>query len=558
MTGYPRPRRVTVFKLAAILLGTVAALVAAEAFLRAFHRPRLSSLPRPAESADTGPAGASAYMATPWYFPFEASPTDLLATTIPFSSQPDARALHNSNGFRTPEYTISRRPGTFRIVVVGDSFSWGQGVAMEETWASRLETLLGDGRLPNGLTPEVINLGVCGHRHADNLIKLLVHGADLKPDLVLWQIFWNDIALVDPWSVGQAWAEAAPTLAGRLGRSLTATRIADESSRIDAALEAFENAYRPGSAEWRVAEETFRQMESFRRAAGVPLAAVVFPNLMHGPVSAETRALGIKADKPYRQLVASLQSLRLPVIDLSGTLQREGQNTVLVVSEADLHPNAFAHELAARDTVAFLGRAGLLRGRSRSPDPGYADELALRHEAASRRNELAADPKGRTAFHERVLALHPGDAWTAFLLADSYARCDRHEDATRVLNSLLALRPRYAAPWHALSSETMDQGRKRALLEKMIEVLPDHTPSLEDLAGMDFADGRAEDGCRRLARVAEIPRYTDQLRRVLSQLAAHGCRMPAGPNLVPFSRSPSLGAPVARPSTGDRSATSEQ
>ena len=40
----------------------------------------------------------------------------------------------NSHGFRVPEYTISRPPETFRIVILGDSFTWGWGVSDDETF----------------------------------------------------------------------------------------------------------------------------------------------------------------------------------------------------------------------------------------------------------------------------------------------------------------------------------------------------------------------------------------------------------------------------------------
>jgi len=59
--------------------------------------------------------------------------------------RPNVRAIHkgvlfetNSAGFRDREYRKQKPPGTTRIVVVGDSFTMAQGVAIEHSYANRL------------------------------------------------------------------------------------------------------------------------------------------------------------------------------------------------------------------------------------------------------------------------------------------------------------------------------------------------------------------------------------------------------------------------------------
>ena len=48
----------------------------------------------------------------------------------------------NSQGLRGKEYAIAKPPGTYRILVLGDSMTFGWGVPVEETYPSRLEVAL--------------------------------------------------------------------------------------------------------------------------------------------------------------------------------------------------------------------------------------------------------------------------------------------------------------------------------------------------------------------------------------------------------------------------------
>src|SRR5215831_3181684 len=67
----------------------------------------------------------------------------------------DVRVRCNSRGLRDREHATERRAGVRRILCVGDSYVWGQGVENEQTVASLLERRL------EGV--ETINLGVAGY-----------------------------------------------------------------------------------------------------------------------------------------------------------------------------------------------------------------------------------------------------------------------------------------------------------------------------------------------------------------------------------------------------------
>ena len=80
--------------------------------------------------------------------------------------------------------------GTFRIVVIGDSFSFGHGVEVEEAWPARLEGLLSQ-RL--GRPVEVANLSVTGYGTDQQLLRFEERGLALKPDAVILGLFVGNI-----------------------------------------------------------------------------------------------------------------------------------------------------------------------------------------------------------------------------------------------------------------------------------------------------------------------------------------------------------------------------
>ena len=88
----------------------------------------------------------------------------------------------NSIGLRDREYG-DKKDNTFRILVLGDSITFGLGVELEDTYPKQLETILG---LRNdGKKYEVINAGVMGYGTDHEFYYLEEWGAKLKPDLVI-------------------------------------------------------------------------------------------------------------------------------------------------------------------------------------------------------------------------------------------------------------------------------------------------------------------------------------------------------------------------------------
>jgi hypothetical protein len=98
----------------------------------------------------------------------------------------------NSLGLRdSREYSLAKAPGTFRILVLGDSVTFGHGSVNEHTYPFLLEQRLKAWR-PD-VHWEVWNAGVPGYNTTQELAHLRELGTKAAPDLVVVGFFENDV-----------------------------------------------------------------------------------------------------------------------------------------------------------------------------------------------------------------------------------------------------------------------------------------------------------------------------------------------------------------------------
>ena len=99
-------------------------------------------------------------------------------------SEFDTSIRVNSLGCRQDEFTPHKGQG-LRIVVVGDSFTFGFGVEEPDSYPRVLERQLAGVRTGNTLPPaEVINAGVLAWWTDTYYLYLEEYGLALEPDLV--------------------------------------------------------------------------------------------------------------------------------------------------------------------------------------------------------------------------------------------------------------------------------------------------------------------------------------------------------------------------------------
>lgn len=135
----------------------------------------------------------------------------LFMRPAPFRNSPDSYAHHkmlpekeylmfnpfdyevkmttNKMGFRGRD-PGGKRADVYRIVMVGDSFTMGEGVADDEAFPLIVEEILNDRAGPKY---EVINLGVESYTPILEYLNLKTHIETLKPDLVIMNFDMSDL-----------------------------------------------------------------------------------------------------------------------------------------------------------------------------------------------------------------------------------------------------------------------------------------------------------------------------------------------------------------------------
>jgi len=142
-----------------------------------------------------------------------------------YSIAPHARTYEwfqiDGHGFRTPEFSDRKPPGTLRIVVTGDSTTFALGVLEEQRWSSVLRRALA-GLFGDVQPIEVINAGVPGYSTLQNRLQIQRDLLPLQPDLIIVLVTGgNDATLIEGPGDAQV-VEARNSLGGRLAN----TRIA--------------------------------------------------------------------------------------------------------------------------------------------------------------------------------------------------------------------------------------------------------------------------------------------------------------------------------------------
>lgn len=288
--------------------------------------------------------------------------TDRFKTGLPY------RVTVNNLGFRgTGIIPMEKPPGAYRILCLGDSYTFGAYVDDDRTWPAQLGATM-DGRVP-GRQAQVINAGISGFTIEDELAFLKEHGLSLSPDMVIVAFVLNDLAdltrrVSSREVLRQSVEENARSWLGPLkvhlrqtatynalfilkARFRAATGGDDTIQQVDI-RHLLRPPYDPETlALFDAYAERLAEMKAILEPRSVPLVLVIFPYWEQ--ISRDA------SDEAQRRLTEIARRIGVPVVDLLPAYRRQDPSgRKFFHMPRDHHPSARGYRRAALEIGAAI------------------------------------------------------------------------------------------------------------------------------------------------------------------------------------------------------------
>ena len=258
----------------------------------------------------------------------------------------------NDLGFRDLPFTREKKPGEFRILAVGDSFTFGSGVQDADTWPQQLEARLRDERSE---PVEVINAGFAtGSYHVAGYVPWIQSdGVEFKPDVLVIGLCLNDLGDIpmlgysvvkpkEPWLGGIS--EILNTIQGKMLMDEVKQQKLDDTLLLK--FETAKAVANNSEVSWPAAQDGFRSIKKVTAERGIRLIVAVFPMVTQ---LNDRYPLGHTHETVNKFLAAEgIESLDL----LSNFMGREESD--LWVHPTDQHPNRIGQGLIAEGIHDYL------------------------------------------------------------------------------------------------------------------------------------------------------------------------------------------------------------
>ena len=244
-------------------------------------------------------------------------------------------------------YTTGKPEGTFRIIVLGDSWTYGMFMNTENNYSEVLEDLLNNELDCKTIRKfEVINLGVPSYDIRYAVERFRLRGAKYNPDLVLWHLIENDFQEINEflkprtkWLAEQASVEGGDS-DGRRGSWREFTKPPDELEFEiwqRAVRDQFEEYGEEGVAQYQ--EEALRLINEYYQG---PL--VVF-SLIHES----------KIEDKYKPIVERFVASRANTYFYESELSLRPDGVL-----PDWHPNIGGHTMIAHELLRYVTENNLV------------------------------------------------------------------------------------------------------------------------------------------------------------------------------------------------------
>ncbi|MHC5212643.1 MAG: SGNH/GDSL hydrolase family protein [Planctomycetota bacterium] len=273
----------------------------------------------------------------------------------------------NGYGLRDArEVAVPKPPGVFRVLCLGDSFTFGIETSEELTYVRLLEQRLA--ARAGGRTVEVLNAGVNGMNSCQELAWLERYGWALEPDVVTVGFVMNDVLPLTTESMprsfpGRSWMLRWPLYhwmryhvvnKWRLtGDDPEARRLRTEILKHQGKIETAPSSSDLARRSWEQAGDCLAAVARDARERNVPAVLIVFPSL---PQMKRPRPL----PEPQAVLTELADREEYLLVDLLPRYASAGEPALLESDKA--HPSKLGHAIAAEELAAALIGAGYVPG----------------------------------------------------------------------------------------------------------------------------------------------------------------------------------------------------
>jgi hypothetical protein len=260
---------------------------------------------------------------------------------------PTGRVIYeiNQNGFRGPPLPIERSPDTVRVLCLGDSFTFGEGVHYGDTYPARLDKLLAP-CFP-GKKVEVINAGTQAYSTVEEGVLYLERGQRFKPDIMTLGFVLNDAMTMQETAQGNdaITSDYAVSALARVSRVWDIIERSRASTRLQ---EKFFNDIRRSfeSEAWDRCKIVLATLGQAARQNHCRFLVVIFPVFC-----------GLEREYPFSDIHAKVvEACRVSGCECIDLLEvfRGSKSEDLWVHPTDQHPNEVAHRMAAERIAKTL------------------------------------------------------------------------------------------------------------------------------------------------------------------------------------------------------------
>jgi nucleotide-binding universal stress UspA family protein len=276
----------------------------------------------------------------------------------------------NRLGFRERDFATPKPAGVYRVMVVGDSLTWGVGLAPHERYTERAQALLRQ-RFPQH-DVEVLNFGVPGASMAAYRDTLQQLASVVEPDLIVIGYCLNDpqprdqgfsverqrleTRLKPLLSALAAYGWLAPNTARRAREALW--HALEASGRVPRWPDGLDRVYDPRSPAWDEFNASLRAVAQLAadRHLRAPILLVLNqgssteqPTFYSHPDPMLQRMLGW-----YRQAADAGRAAGFLTVDVAAELAAQLDGHVLAINVIDAHPSAEQHRIYADKLAATV------------------------------------------------------------------------------------------------------------------------------------------------------------------------------------------------------------